>query len=290
MAGWTRLSVTIRSTAVKFRFPSSPRLYILRFWSEDVPAMITVLVVDDEPHARRGIVLRLRRHPDFQLIGECGNGKTALQSIERLKPALVFLDIRMPGLNGLEVLKRLSKDCTSSFIFLTAFDEYALDAFEFHALDYLLKPIDDTRFTEALERVRRTSKLKSLEEKYAQLQELVNSERNTQRAAFLSRFAVKTSDRVAFVRSEQIDWIEATGDYAGLHVGNKTFLIRTSINELARRLDPTAFTRVHRSAIVQIDRIVRIAPAVSGDARLTLSNGDEVRVSRSFSKPLRKIL
>jgi two-component system LytT family response regulator len=252
--------------------------------------MMTVLVVDDELHARRGIVLRLQRYPDFQLIGECGNGKAALQSIERLKPALVFLDIHMPGINGLEVLRRLSKDCTSSFIFLTAFDAYALNAFEFHAVDYLLKPIDDTRFTEALERVRRTSRLASLEEKYAQLQELINSERNTQRASFLRRFAIKTRDRVAFVRSEEIDWIEATGDYAGLHVGNKTFLIRTSINELARRLDPTAFTRVHRSAIVQIDRIVRIAPAVSGDARLTLSTGDEVRVSRSFSKPLRKIL
>jgi len=124
----------------------------------------------------------------------------------------------------------------------------------------------------------------------AQLQELVNSERNTQRASFLRRFAVKTRDRVAFVRSEEIDWIEATGDYAGLHVGNKTYLIRTSINELARRLDPTAFTRVHRSAIVQLDRIVRIAPVLSGDARLTLSTGDEVRVSRNFSKPLRKIL
>jgi two-component system LytT family response regulator len=252
--------------------------------------MLTVLVVDDEPHARRGIVLRLQRHPDFQLIGECGNGKSALQSIERLKPALVFLDIHMPGINGLEVLRRLSKDCTSSFIFLTAFDAYALDAFEFHAVDYLLKPIDDTRFTEALERVRRTNRLASLEEKCAQLQELVNSEQNSQRASFLRRFAVKTRDRVAFVRSEEIDWIEATGDYAGLHVGNKTYLIRTSIHELTRRLDPTAFTRVHRSAIVQLDRVVRIAPAVSGDARLTLSTGDEVRVSRNFSKSLRKIL
>jgi len=248
--------------------------------------MMTVLVVDDEPHARRGIVLRLQRHPDFQLIGEHGNGNAALQSIERLKPALVFLDIHMPGINGLEVLRRLPKECTSSFIFLTAFDAYALDAFAFHAVDYLLKPIDDTRFTEALERVRRTSRLASLEEKYAQLQELVNSER----APFLRRFAVKTGDRVAFVRNEEIDWIEATGDYAGLHVGNKTYLIRASINELARRLDPTAFTRVHRSAIVQLDRIVRIAPAVSGDAKLTLSTGDVVRVSRSFSKPLRKIL
>jgi two-component system LytT family response regulator len=252
--------------------------------------MMTVLVVDDEPHARRGIVLRLQRHPDFQLIGECGNGNAALQSIERLKPALVFLDIHMPGINGLEVLKRLPKNCTSSFIFLTAFDAYALDAFEFHAVDYLLKPIDDTRFTEALERVRRTNKLASLEEKYAQLQQLVNSKRSTERASFLRRFPVKTGDRVAFVRSEEIDWIEATGDYAGLHVGNRTYLIRASINQLARRLDPTAFTRVHRSAIVQLDRIARIMPAASGDARLTLSTGEEVRVSRTFSKPLRKIL
>jgi two-component system, LytTR family, response regulator len=252
--------------------------------------MITVLVVDDEPHARRGIVLRLQRHPDFQLIGECGNGKAALQSIERLKPALVFLDIHMPGINGLEVLRMLSKDCTSSFIFLTAFEAYALDAFEFHAVDYLLKPIDDARFTEALERVRRTNRLASLEQKHAQLQELVNSERDTQRTSFLRRFAVKTRDRVTFVRSEEIDWIEATGDYAGLHVGNRTYLIRASINQLARRLDPTAFARVHRSAIVQLDRIVQITPAMSGDARLTLSTGDKVRVSRSFSKPLRKIL
>jgi two-component system, LytTR family, response regulator len=252
--------------------------------------MMTVLIVDDEPHARRGIVLRLQRHPDFRLIGECGNGKAALESIQRLKPALVFLDIHMPGINGLDVLKRLPKDCTSSFIFLTAFDAYALDAFEFHAVDYLLKPIDDTRFTEALERVRRTSKLASLEEKYALLQQSVSSEPNTQRASFLRRLAVKTRDHVAFVRSEEIDWIEATGDYAALHVRNRTYLIRAPIGELARRLDPTAFARVHRSAIVQLDRIARITPSVSGDAKLTLSNGVEVRVSRSFSKPLRNIL
>jgi two-component system, LytTR family, response regulator len=253
-------------------------------------AMLTVLVVDDEPHARNGIVLRLERHPDFQVIGECANGRAALQAIERFRPALVFLDIHMPGISGLEVLHMLPSNCTSSFIFLTAFEAYAVHAFKFQAVDYLLKPIDDTRFTEALQRVRRTKRLASLEQQYTQLHDAVNLQRITGSAEFIRSFAIKTGGRVTFIRSDEIDWIEATGDYAGLHVGNKTYLIRTSITELAGRLDPTSFARVHRSAIVQLDRIARLRPVVSGDARLTLSTGQELRVSRSFSRPLTQLL
>lgn len=251
---------------------------------------VRVLIVDDEPLARRGVSLRLAEHPDITVIGECANGEDAIRSILALKPDLVFLDIQMPGMCGIEVLRSLPQGSIPCIIFLTAYDEYALAAFEVQALDYLLKPIDNVRFLIALERARRILALQQQDVLHSRFQKLLelHSERNDTGPA--KRFAIRNGNQVAFVQSSEIDWIEAVGDYAGLHVGKKMHLLREPLHLLECRLDRAEFLRIHRSTIVKLDQITRIEPLANRDCRLTLQDGTHLRVSRTYSKPLHDLL
>ncbi len=248
---------------------------------------LTVLVVDDEPLSRLGVTARLRPHTDLTLLGECSNGEEALDSIHRLNPALVFLDIQMPGLSGLQALKELPLSRRPMVIFLTAYEDYAVEAFEVQALDYLLKPVDDARFDLAIERARRLWLLRQQE-----VPEHPHAEHGSSlmQQEPLRRFAVRRGSEITFVNVEEVEWIEGLGDYAGLHVGARTHLIRESLTALAQRLDQGCFLRVHRSTIVKIESILRIEPLLHRDYLITLQSGSSVRSSRTYSKAVRNLI
>ena len=236
---------------------------------------IRVLIVDDEPLARKGIALRLQEESDIEVVGMCSNGRQAIQRISELQPDLVFLDIQMPLMSGIELLRALPVETVPAIIFLTAYDEHALEAFEVQALDYLLKPIDDKRFVIAVERARRLIALKRQ-----------NPLQGREAAERLKRFVIRNGKDLTFVETANVDWIEAAGDYAELHVGEKTHLIRESLNTLETMLERGDFLRIHRSSIVRLDRIVRVAALPNRDGYLTLRNGKSLRVSRSYSRLL----
>jgi len=242
-----------------------------------------VLIVDDEPLARRGIRARLKPLSDFVVLEDCEDGFAGLKAIKRDRPDLVFLDVQMPGLNGFEMLKRLRKGEAPFIIFLTAYDQHALHAFEVHALDYLLKPIDSERFAEAIARARRQLKFQAAESIEARLHSFIAEQVSTkQPSSYVKRFTVRTGSRITFVLADEIDWIEAVGDYAGLHVGDKTPLLRETLNALETRLDPEKFVRIHRSAIVQIAKVCELRSLPNRELRLRLTSGTDLKVSRTY--------
>ncbi|MFC5436639.1 LytR/AlgR family response regulator transcription factor [Rhodanobacter umsongensis] len=249
---------------------------------------VRVLVVDDEPLARRGVIKRLAAHNDMQVVGEAGDGKAALSAILDTTPDLVFMDVQMPGMGGLEALGTLSPRERPMTIFLTAYDQFALRAFEVQALDYLLKPIDDERFAEALDRSRETLATRRGRSTASGLQMLLAAQRGT--PDYASRFAVRIGNRVAFIDAADIDWIEAMGDYAGLHVGSKVYLLRERLHQLSRRLDPTQFMRIHRSTIVRVNRIAEMEALSNRDSLLRLHDGTPLRASRTYGEALRAAL
>ena len=246
-----------------------------------------VLIVDDEPLARRGIRARLEPLSDFVLLEDCDDGIAGLKAIRRDQPDLLFLDIQMPGMSGFDMLKRLPKNRVPVVIFLTAYDQYALRAFEVHALDYLLKPIDDERFAEAIERVRRQLKHRDTDSIEDRLRDLLAEQNSAkQPSPYVERFMVRTGSRITFVHAAEIDWIEAVGDYAGLHVGDKTPLMRETLNALETRLDPEKFVRIHRSAIVQASRICELRTLANRELRVRLTSGADLKVSRTYRNRL----
>lgn len=245
-----------------------------------------VMVVDDEPLARLGITARLQSHPDMTVVGECSTGEETIDSIPRLAPDLIFLDIQMPGISGLEVLRSLSRDKTPCILFLTAHENYAIEAFEVEALDYLLKPIDDARFAASLDRARRVLTFRQQETSRAPFG--AAPEQLPRGAA--KRFVVRKGNDVTFVPIADVDYFEGLGDYVGLHVAGKTHLVRESLTSLEARLDRTQFLRIHRSTIIQIDRIVRVEPVANRDYLVTLRDRSSVRASRTYSKLLKDIL
>lgn len=248
-----------------------------------------MLVVDDEPLARLGVTARLRPYADFTLLGECSTGEQALEWMARVTPDLVFLDIQMPGLSGLQALKEVPPSRRPMVIFLTAYDDYAVEAFEVQALDYLLKPVDDARFDMALERARRLWLMKQQNGLLEHVEGPVQASSQPQSEP-LRRFAVRRGSEITFVNVADVDWIEGLGDYAGLHVGSRTHLVRESLTALAQRLDQRYFLRVHRSAIVRIDAILRIEPLANRDYLITLQNQSAIRSSRTYSKAVRKLM
>lgn len=237
--------------------------------------MIRVAVIDDEPLARGGVKLRLAAQPDLQLVGEYGDGVAALEGITTHAPDLVFIDVQMPGMSGLDVLAALPVKQRPMAILLTAHDRFAVRAFEVHALDYLLKPIEDDRFAEALERARQSQASRS-----------IRPEGNADRPVYAARFEVRIGRRVVFVEAADVQWIEADGDYATLHVGEQTWLLRESLNRLSQLLDPARFVRVHRSTIVRIDCVAELRALSNRDALLRLRDGTPVRASRTYIEPL----
>src|SRR5215471_1218732 len=243
-----------------------------------------VLIVDDEPLARRGIRARLESLSDFILLDDCEDGIGALKAIRRHQPDLLFLDVQMPGISGFDMLQRLPKSRMPFIIFLTAYDQYALRAFEVHALDYLLKPIDNERFAEAIKRARHQLKLNRADSMEERLRNLIAE--HTQAALpsnpYVERLMVRTGSRITFVRADEIDWIEAVGEFTGLHVGNKAPLLRQTLNSLEELLDPEKFVRIHRSAIVQVSRITELRTLPNRELRLRLSSGADLKVSRTY--------
>lgn len=221
-----------------------------------------VLIVDDEPLARQVVRLLAATDRELTIVGEC-SGIDAVEQIQRLRPDILFLDIQMPEVDGFEVLERVGADSVPAIVFITAHDDFALRAFEVHALDYLLKPFDDRRFFTALSRAK----------------ERVRARAGA--AAPVKRFLVRTREKVLFIRSEDIDWVEAADYYVSIHTGGKAYLLRQTMMELERQLDPAKFVRVHRSAIVNLDRVAEMHPLFRGDCLLVLQDGTRLRMSRA---------
>jgi two-component system, LytTR family, response regulator len=251
---------------------------------------VSVLIVDDEPLARRGVVSRLSAFPDFRVVAESDSGESALDAISEHNPDLIFLDIHMPGMSGFDVLSNLPRNCQGLFIFLTAYDRYALKAFEVHAFDYLLKPIDDERFVETVSRARRLLELQKTEALHDRLAPLLATLGKSEAPVYSERFAIRNGRNTQFVAASDVDWIEALGDYAGLHVGKHTHLLREPLRLLEERLNPDHFVRVHRSSIVRLDRIVQLEAMHNQDAILHLKSGDKLKVSRTYGDRVRELL
>lgn len=241
---------------------------------------IKVVIVDDEPPARRNLRALLKHEPDIEIVKECGNGKDAVSSIRALAPDLIFLDVQMPELNGFEVLEHLAGHPLPVIIFVTAYDQYALQAFAVSALDYLLKPFDDVRFHKALMQARRQIEQQDASELGKKLLTLLG-EVKTDVPRYLTRLMVKTTGRVIFVRADEIDWIEAYDNYVRLHTGGKAHLLRQTMNELEANLNPEQFVRIHRSTIVNLDRIKELHPQFNGEHLVILHGGTELKLSRN---------
>jgi two-component system, LytTR family, response regulator len=237
--------------------------------SDKRPASIQALVVDDEAWARRNLTVLLHRDPDIESVVECGSGSEAIEHIRKSKPDVVFLDVQMPGCGGFDVLELLGGDLPSTIIFVTAYDEYALRAFEAGALDYLLKPFDDMRFARALNRAK---------------DRLAHYTPHQLQPA--KRLVVKSRGEVLFLNAADIDWIEAVAYYACLHVGGNTHVLRRTLLELERDLDKDKFMRIHRSIIVNLDRIHGLELQTGGDYEVVLKSKDRLRLSRRFRKRL----
>jgi two-component system, LytTR family, response regulator len=245
--------------------------------------MIRTLIVDDEPVARRRLKRLLQSEADVEIVGEAGDGRAAADGIRALRPDLVFLDVQMPEIDGFGVL-RLAGDPMPAVVFVTAFDQYALAAFEVHALDYLLKPFGRDRLASTLVRVRRHL-VRADDDRLRRLLSDVQGPRR-----YLSRFVVRGDSRVRLIEASRVDWIEAADNYVVLHVGSDTHAVRETMTRLAAELDPERFVRIHRSTIVQLDRIAELRPSFHGDFVVSLKDGTRVNMSRAFRQHVEAVL
>jgi two-component system LytT family response regulator len=236
---------------------------------------LRVLLVDDEPLARTLLRVLLARDSSVEVVGECSGAEAVAETL-RTRPQIVFLDVQMPDMDGFEVLERLGRARPPAVVFVTAYDQYAVRAFEVHAVDYLLKPVSEERLREALGRAKARAAGRGGSAAEDGLAALLRD-----RARYPSRLLVPARGRTVVVEVKGIDWIEATDYYASIHAGGQTHLLRQTMGELERLLDPTRFFRVHRSAIVNLDRVREIQPLFRGDSELLLTTGARVRLSRS---------
>jgi two-component system LytT family response regulator len=260
-------------------------------------AHIRTLIVDDEALSRRGLVIRLARAPEFQIVAQATNGREALAAIREHKPDLVFLDIQMPGLSGFDVLKELPATTLPLIVFVTAYDKYAIQAFEARAIDYLLKPVDDARFAAALDHIR---------EHFAQRHAMTHRDRlvgliaeitgggesaladviagagGAHAGKHLEMLPIRQGRETVRVEASAIDWIDAAGDYMCVHSEGQTYVLRGTMKDLESALDPRLFQRVHRSTIVNLRRVKRLRAHMNGEYFLTLEGGHELKLSRSY--------
>ena len=268
---------------------------------------INTLVVDDEPLARKGLSLRLAEFDNINLLGECKNGIEAVSLIPQLCPDLVFLDIQMPGLNGFQVINKLKelKQTVPLIIFVTAFDSYAIKAFDIHALDYVLKPVDEVRLRAAVDKVEQyltlknegdhTHKLVRLVADFTGddcediLRKLASGEKITSQN-YPDILAIKDGSEITRVSVSDIIWVDAAGDYMCVHTADQTHIMRRTMKELDQQLDPRKFIRVHRSAIVNINYVQKLVSHISGEYHLILSNGSELKVSRSHRDKVKEMI
>jgi two-component system LytT family response regulator len=238
---------------------------------------LRALIVDDETVARRRIRRLLAAEPDVVVAGECADGAAAVDAMTTERPDLTFLDVQMPELDGFGVLRRIDPAALPAIIFVTAFDAYALRAFEVHAIDYLLKPFTAERFRLALDRARERIRRSTAD---AGLASLAGALRG--RPRYLSRLSVRAASRIILVDLATVDWIEAADNYVRLHAGSREYLLRETLARLEQRLDPERFVRIHRSAIVQVDRVSELHPASHGDMEVVLRNGTVLTLSRTW--------
>jgi len=265
---------------------------------------IRTIIVDDEPLARRGLELRLREATDVEVVRQCANGREALAAIAELQPDLMFLDIQMPGLSGFDVIKQVPQESLPMIVFVTAFDRFAIEAFEAHALDYLLKPVDETRLERALDRVRAQYQQRQAVAQREQLMamladvtgkgEIESGAVPGASAVAARRYATMLPIRVGreTIRLDvaAIDWIDAAGDYMCVHAASQTYVLRATMKELEEMLDPEVFQRVHRSTIVNLARVRSLRPHLNGECFLKLESGQEVKLSRSFRDKVELLL
>jgi two-component system LytT family response regulator len=245
---------------------------------------IRALIVDDEPLARTGVQQLVEPLDDVTVVGEAADGPEAVRQIDEQAPDLVFLDVQMPEMTGLEVVREVGVDDMPLTIFVTAYDQYALEAFEAHALDYLLKPIEEERFAEALERARRQLQRADAEALRDQLRGVLReyAEEDGEDAG-IERFTIRSRNRIYFVDTEDVQWIESEGDYVALHDGEEAHLVRKTMKQLEQELDPDRFLRVHRSYIVNADYIEELRPLDHGTYQLRMASGTPLKTSRGYS-------
>ncbi len=268
-------------------------------------APIRAIIVDDEPLARRGLELRLRPFQDMQVVAQCGNGREAVAAVAAHAPDLMFLDIEMPGLDGFEVLRRIPQTSMPMVVFVTAFDRYAIDAFDAHALDYLLKPLVDERFERTMAHVReRFAQRRSIRhrEQLVALLASVTGAGQLDADELLARGAegigrrypevmpIRLGRETVRLPVAAIEWVDAAGDYMCVHAEGRTHVVRATMKQFEERLDPAVFQRIHRSTIVNIGRIRKLKPHTNGEYFLTLEGGHELKLSRSYRDRLERIL
>ena len=258
---------------------------------------IRTIIVDDEPTARRGIRLLLERDGGVEIVGEASGGAEAVELILREKPELAFLDVQMPGCDGFEALAKLDAAATPAVIFVTAYDEHALRAFEVNAVDYLLKPYDDARFAAALLRGKDEVRRRQADNVNSRLTQLLDYlQQSGERAApprdepAGDRILLKSSGEIFFLKADEIDWIEAEGDYMKFHVAGRAHLMRETMARLEARLDPKRFIRIHRSTIVNIDRLRKLSPSFAGEYAVILHDGTKLKLSRGYHERIASLL
>jgi two-component system, LytTR family, response regulator len=251
-------------------------------------APIRVLVVDDEPLAREKIRGMAADDAELRVVGECSNGAEAIDAIQSLRPDLILLDVQMPEVGGFAVLEALKEEGLPPVIFITAYDHYAVRAFEFHALDYLLKPFDRERFRAAIDRAKRQIRRENGGALDARILALLEQMRGQPR--YTERLVVKTGGRVFFLNADEIDWVEAEGNYVSIHAGKKAYLLRETISGIEGQLDPRHFVRIHRSAVVNINRIKELQPWSHGEYHVILHDGTQLTLSRSYRDNLQSAL
>ena len=255
---------------------------------------IRVLIVDDEPLARRRLRRLLANHRDVEILGDCGDGAAAITAILQQRPDLVFLDVQMPEMGGFEVLRALPAASSPFVIFVTAYDRYALDAFEVHALDYLLKPFDRERFEKAFERARgeiRRGRVADLHQRLSHLFSVADSPKHAPPETAdpkLSRILVREGRRAFFVPLPEIEWIEAAGNYLEIHHGETVSLVRQTMKRMEKKLDPKQFLRIHRSTIVNLDRVEEIRPGDRGESLVIMKDGTALILSRTYREQVRR--
>jgi len=254
----------------------------------DETRTIRAVIVDDEPLGRTLIREMLRSDPEIEIAGECSNGSEAINMIGNLHPDLVFLDVQMPEIDGFAVLAALEAARLPMIVFVTAYDQYAVQAFEVHAVDYLLKPFDRERFQRSLQRAKAQLRLERRSDVSERILALL--EERKLKTKYLERVVIKANGRVFFLKTSEIDWIEAAGNYVSLHVKKESYLLRETIGGMESQLDPATFPRIHRSQIVNLDRIRELRPWSHGEYHVILHDGTQLTLSRTYRERLHCLL